>query len=106
MLLRLLPLCVLPEPLRWERAGDTLELFADYLRVSEAFASPVTYWWAIVEESRQRRCDFRLDHDWAKRVTVGLERGLPPQEQASPSLCPSCVAWGRSCPPKLASTLC
>ena len=72
----------------WPPSCDTLELFAGYLRVSEAFASPVTYWWAIVEESRQRRCDFRLDRDWAKRVTVGLERGLPPQEQASPLTVP------------------
>ena len=42
---------------------DTLELFAGYLRVSGVFASPSTYWWAIVDESRERRCDFRLDRD-------------------------------------------
>ena len=28
----------------WPPSCDTLELFAGYLRVSEAFASPVTFW--------------------------------------------------------------
>ena len=37
----------------WPPSCDTLELFAGYLRVNKAFASPVTYWWAIVEESPQ-----------------------------------------------------
>ena len=41
-----------------------------------------------MDESRERRCDFRLDCDWAKRVIVGLERGLAPQEQATPLTVP------------------
>ena len=48
----------------WPLSCDTLGLFAGYLRVSKAFAFLVTYWWAIAEESRQRRCDFRLGHGW------------------------------------------
>ena len=72
----------------WPPSRDTLELFAGYLRVSGAFAAPSTYWWAIVDESRERRYDFRLDRDWAKGVIVGLERGLAPQEQAAPLTVP------------------
>ena len=62
----------------WPPSRDTLELFAGYLRVGEAFASPATYWWAIVDESRERRCDFHLDRDWVQRVIVGVVRGLAP----------------------------
>ena len=53
-----------------------------------AFASPATYWWAIVDEAQERGCGFRLDRDWAKGVIVSLERGLAPQEQASPLTVP------------------
>ena len=63
-------------------------MFAGYLKVSNAFASPSTYWWAIVDEARERRCGFHLDRDWAKGVIVGLERGLAPQEQAFPLTVP------------------
>ena len=48
----------------WPLSCDTLGLFAGYPRVSKAFAFLVTYWWAVAEESRQRRCDFRLGHGW------------------------------------------
>ena len=41
-----------------------------------------------MDEFRECRCDFRLDRDWAKNVIVGLERGLAPQEQASPLTVP------------------
>ena len=41
-----------------------------------------------MEEARQRLCTFRLDRDWAKGVVVALDRGLPPQEQASPLTVP------------------
>ena len=68
----------------WPPSKDSLDLFAGYLQVSRAFAAPATYWWAIVDEARERRCDFRLDRNSAKGVVVGLERGLPPQEEASP----------------------
>ena len=67
----------------WPPSQDTLYLFAGYLKVSMAFAAPATYWWAIVDEARERRCSFCLDRDWAKGVIVGLERGLAQQEQAS-----------------------
>ena len=72
----------------WPPSRDSLALFAAYMKVSLAFASPATYWWAIVEEGRQRACDFRIDRDWAKGVVTALERGLPPQEQASPLTVP------------------
>ena len=72
----------------WPPSQDTLNLFAGYLKVRCAFASPATYRWAIVEESRDRRCAFRLDRDWAKGVVVGLEKGVKPQEQASPLTVP------------------
>ena len=72
----------------WSPSRDTLELFAVYLRVSGAFVSPSTYWWANVDESRQRRCDFRLDRDWAKCVIAGVERDLAAQEQAEPLTVP------------------
>ena len=47
----------------WPPSQDTLNLFAGYLKVSNAFASLATYWWAMVEEARERRCGFRLDRD-------------------------------------------
>ena len=72
----------------WPPSKESLSVFAGYMKVSMAFASPATYWWAIVEEARQRSGDFRLDRDWAKGVVAALERGLPPQEQASPLTVP------------------
>ena len=68
----------------WPPSRDTLNLFAGYLKVSSAFESPVTYWWAIVDASCERGFSFTPDRAWAKGVSVGLERGLAPQEQASP----------------------
>ena len=72
----------------WPPSRDTLNLFAGYLKVSSAFASPVTYWWAIVDASRERGFTFTPDRAWAKDVSNGLERGLAPQEQASPLTIP------------------
>ena len=57
---------------------DTLNLFAGYLKVSSAFRSPATYWWAIIDVARERGYAFTPDRDWAKGVVVGLERGLAP----------------------------
>ena len=56
--------------------------------MSSAFASPVTYWWAIVDAARERGYSFTPDRAWARGVSVGLERGLAPQEQASPLTIP------------------
>ena len=72
----------------WPPSRDTLEVFAGYLQVSRAFAAPSTYWWAIVDESRERWCDFRLNRDWAKRVVVALGRGLALHELAAPLTVP------------------
>ena len=72
----------------WLPTQDTLKRFAGYLRVSGAFAGPATYWWTIVDESCERRCDFRLDRAWAKGVVVGLEPDLRPREQAAPVTAP------------------
>ena len=58
------------------------------MKVSKAFAAPTAYWWAIVEEARQRQCAFRLDRAWARGVAVGVQRGLAPHEQASPLTVP------------------
>ena len=63
-----------PRPLRWLPPGQHGLCSARHLLVGHA----------IVDEARGRRCDFRLDRDWAKGVIIGLERGLAPQEQASP----------------------
>ena len=38
--------------------------------------------------ARERGYAFTPDRDWAKGVVVGLERGLAPQEQASPLTIP------------------
>ena len=64
----------------WPPSRDTLDLFAGYLKDRMAFASPSTYWWAVVDEARQRNCSFPFDRDCAKVVIVALERGLGPQE--------------------------
>ena len=72
----------------WPPSKESLAVFAGYLKVSEAFASPATYWWAVVEEARHQPAGFHLDRHWAKGIVAALERGLPPQEQAEPLTIP------------------
>ena len=70
-----------------------MELFAAFLRAStkagpDAYKAPVGYWWAILQEARDRGHYVHFDPRWADRVVAALERDMPEHEQASPLLVP------------------
>ena len=77
----------------WPPTLESMELFAAFLRAStkagpDAYKAPVGYWWAILQEARDRGHYVSFDPRWADRVVAGLERGMPEHEQALPLTVP------------------
>ena len=62
--------------------------FAGYLQVSGAYLGPAVYWYAILDEARERGCPLSVDPRWIRGVVAGMERGLPAEEQAEPLTVP------------------
>ena len=65
----------------WPPTDRTLEVFAGYLKESEAYLNPAVYFWAIVEHGRSLGAAVPLERSWVKGLVTGLERDLPVQEQ-------------------------
>ena len=70
-----------------------MELFAAFLRAStkqgpDAYKAPAGYWWAILQEARNRGHYVSFDPRWADRVVAALERDMPEHEQALPLTVP------------------
>ena len=62
----------------WPPTDRTLEVFAGYLKESEAYLNPAVYFWAIVEHGRCSGAAVPLERSFIRSLVTGLE------EQAEP----------------------